>query len=141
MNPELRRFVQAADIKPEPNPWTVVEWLCRPDMVKAEQLMLVRAFMEPGRSHPFHRHPTREEIIYVLEGQAEQWVGDEHRILQPGDMAHIPMNTIHGTYNPHADKLVFLAILGPAIAEGPDAIDVSEEEPWNKMREGFPPTT
>jgi len=141
MDPELRRFVQAADIKPEPNPWTVVEWLCRPDMVKAEQLMLVRAFMDPGRSHPFHRHPSREEIIYVLEGRAEQWVGQEHRILLPGEMAHIPMNTIHGTYNPHPENLVFLAILGPAIAEGPDAIDVSEEEPWNTMREGFPPTT
>jgi hypothetical protein len=36
---------------------------------------------------------------------------------------------------------VFLAILGPGIAEGPDAVDVSAEAPWDTMRRGFPPTT
>jgi quercetin dioxygenase-like cupin family protein len=141
MKPELRRFMQEADWRPEPNAWTVVEWLCRPDLVKADKLLLVRAFMEPGRSHPFHRHPTREEIIYVLEGRAEQWVGEEHRLLKAGEMAHIPMNMIHGTYNPHGERLVFLAILGPGIAAGPDAVDVSAEAPWSTIREGFPHTT
>jgi quercetin dioxygenase-like cupin family protein len=141
MNPKLRRFVQAADFKPEPNAWTVVEWLSRPDMVAAEHLLLVRAFMDPFRSHPFHRHPTREEIIYVIEGTAEQWVGQEHRILKPGEMAHIPVDTVHGTYNPFPERLVFLAILAPAGAPGPDVVDVSTEEPWKSLRRGFPPVT
>ena len=34
-----------------------------------------------------------------------------------------------------------LAILGPGIAEGPDAVDVSDQAPWRTMRDGFPPTT
>ena len=65
------------------SPWTLEEWLCRGDVVKNEQLLLVRANMEPFRSHPFHNHPTREELIYIIAGRAEQWVGKEHRILGP----------------------------------------------------------
>ena len=45
---------------------------------------MVRVNMEPGRAHAFHKHPTREELIYVLSGRAEQWVGREHKVLGPG---------------------------------------------------------
>jgi len=89
--PSQRRFVTAAEKVDFTSPWTIEEWLCRGDIVNNEQLMLVRANMEPGRSHPFHTHPTREEIIYIISGRAEQWVGKEHRILGPGEIAFIPM--------------------------------------------------
>jgi quercetin dioxygenase-like cupin family protein len=132
-------FVQAADRVEEQNPWTLNHWLCRPDVVDAEKLLLVRAHMEPGHCHPFHFHPHREEIIYVVSGRAEQWVGDEYRILQPGEIAHIPAGTVHGTYNPHAEPLVFLAILSPAKlggveAEAADPTDVGQQEPWVSRR-------
>jgi quercetin dioxygenase-like cupin family protein len=134
MDPMLRRFVQEADFVPVTNAWTTNVWLSRPELVGADQLLLVRATMEAGRSHPFHKHPTREEIIYVIEGRAEQWVDKEHRILKPGEIAHIPMNTVHGTWNPFGQSLVFLAILAPAKAGPPDIVDVSQEEPWRSMR-------
>ncbi len=143
MNPNDRRFVQIADALRETNPWTNNEWLCRPELVAAEKLLLVRANMDPGRCHPFHFHPYREEIIYVIHGRAEQWVGEECRILSAGEMAHIPAGTIHGTYNPHAEPLVFLAILSPAKlppeeAAALDPTDVSAQEPWASIREGRP---
>ena len=84
MNPADRRFVQIADALREPNAWTNNEWLCRPDLVAAEKLLLVRANMDPMHCHPFHFHPHREEIIHVVYGRAEQWVGTERRILGPG---------------------------------------------------------
>ena len=74
---------------------------------------MVRVNMEPGRAHAFHKHPTREELIYVLSGRAEQWVGREHKVLGPGEVALVPMGEIHGTYNSFAEELVFLAILSP----------------------------
>ena len=89
MSPAERRFVQIADALREPNAWTNNEWLCRPDLVAAEKLLLVRANMDPLHCHPFHYHPHREEIIYVIEGQAEQWVGNEHRLLKAGEMARV----------------------------------------------------
>jgi mannose-6-phosphate isomerase-like protein (cupin superfamily) len=133
MNPELRRFVQIADALRETNAWTNNEWLCRPDIVAADKLLL------PGHCHPFHFHPHREEIIFVLYGRAEQWVGDDRRILSAGEMAHIPPGTIHATYNPHKEPLVFLAILSPAKlpltqASDPDPVDVGTQEPWASLR-------
>ncbi len=131
-----RRFVTAAEKVDFLSPWTLEEWLCRGDIVNNEHLMLVRANMEPGRDHPFHCHPTREEIIYVISGKAEQWVGQEKRILDPGDIAFIPMGEVHGTYNPFDEKLVFLAILSPAKADEPGLVDMSGEEPWKSLRQG-----
>jgi quercetin dioxygenase-like cupin family protein len=135
-------FVQIADAGREINPWTHNEWLCRPDLVNAEKLLLVRANMAPMHCHPFHYHPHREEIIYVLYGRAEQWVGDQYRILSAGEMAHIPAGTVHATYNPHQEPLVFLAILSPAklpddLAATPDPCDVSTHEPWASIRKGM----
>ncbi|HJM62319.1 MAG: cupin domain-containing protein [Roseibacillus sp.] len=134
------RFMQAGDVRRERDPWATVEWLCREDLVEAEQLLLVRATIAAGRSHPFHRHPNREEIIYVISGQAEQWVEDEYRILQAGEMALIPQNVVHGTYNPFDEDVTFLAILAPSDAPGPDIVDVSTEETWAAMRKDRPPT-
>ncbi|MCI0535686.1 MAG: cupin domain-containing protein [Verrucomicrobiales bacterium] len=139
MNDTLfRRFVTGAETIRFQSPWTVEEWLCRSDVVNNQHLMLVRANMDPFRSHPFHKHPTREELIYIISGQAEQWVGQEHRTLRAGEMAFIPMGEIHGTYNPFPEKLVFLAILSPAKAAEPGIVDVSTQEPWVSMRKGMP---
>jgi quercetin dioxygenase-like cupin family protein len=134
----LRRFITAADAVRVQSPWTLEEWLCRSDVVQNEQLLLVRANMDPFRSHPFHNHPTREELIFIISGQAEQWVGKEHRILKAGEMAFIPMGEVHGTFNPFPEKLVFLAILSPANAAEPGIVDKSTEEPWASLRHGFP---
>ncbi len=143
MSPAERHFVQIADALRETNAWTNNEWLCRPDLVSAEKLLLVRANMDPMFCHPFHSHPHREEIIYVLYGRAEQWVGNEYRILRAGEMAHIPPGTVHATYNPHAEPLVFLAMLSPAtlpddLAFAADPCDVSAQEPWAGLRQGLP---
>lgn len=134
MNLSQRRFVTAAEKVDFISPWTLEEWLCRSDVVPNQELLMVRANMEAGRSHPFHTHPTREEIIYILSGRAEQWIGKEHRILGPGEMVLIPKGEVHGTYNPFRERLVFLAILSPANAPEPGIVDVSPEAPWAGLR-------
>lgn len=131
---ELLRFVTAADCNVEELPWGPHEWLAQPGLVDAEHLLLVRVTMPPGKAHQFHRHPEMEEIIYVLQGQAEQWVEEESRLLNPGEMAHIPRNIVHGTYNNSDAPLVFLAILSPAKFNGPALVDVSKETPWCDLK-------
>ncbi len=130
----MLRFIQSGNVQVEQLPWGPHEWLCRPGLTDARKLMLVRVTMPPGQAHKFHRHPAMEEIIYVVDGQAEQWVDREKRLLGPGEMAHIPTDVVHGTYNAGAGNLVFLAILSPAIFEGPALVDVSAEEPWASLR-------
>lgn len=131
---ELRRFVTSQEMQVEDAPWGPHEWLCRPGLTDAKDLLMVRVRMPPGKGHAFHRHPAMEEIIYVISGLAEQWVEHASRLLGPGDTAHIPKDIVHGTYNAGDETLVFLAILSPAIFEGPALIDVSGEEPWASLR-------
>ena len=124
----------AAEAIVEPSPWGPHDWLCRPGLTEARDLQLVRVTMPPGKGHAFHRHPAMEEIIYVVAGRAEQWVGRDRRVLGPGEIAHIPKDVVHGTYNAGGEPLVFLAILSPAIFDGPGLVDVSREEPWASLR-------
>ena len=128
------RFVTSADMEVEEAPWGPHDWLCRPGLTAAEGLLMVRVHMPLGQAHRFHRHPALEEIIYVLSGTAEQWVERECRVLGPGEMAHVPRNVVHGTYNAGDVPLVFLAILSPAVFEGPALVEVHEEEPWRSLR-------
>jgi quercetin dioxygenase-like cupin family protein len=134
MKPGALRFVTGTEMQVEPSPWGPHEWLSRPGLTDAEELLLVRVLMPAGRAHQFHRHPAMEEIIYVVSGMAEQWVDREKRILRAGDSAHIPRNVVHGTYNAGADTLVFLAILSPATSDGPPLVDVHTEQPWASLR-------
>ena len=130
----LSRFVTAHEMQVESAPWGPHEWLCRPGLTDAEDLLLVRVLMPPDRAHQFHRHPAMEELIYIISGTAEQWVGREMRTLRAGEVAHIPRDVVHGTYNAGADTLVFLAILSPARSDGPALVDVHTEEPWRYLR-------
>lgn len=134
MTDKALRFVGSTEMQVESSPWGPHEWLSRPGLTAADELLLVRVRMPPGRAHQFHRHPSMEEIIYVVSGTAEQWVDRERRVLQPGDSAHIPADVVHGTYNIGPDTLVFLAILAPAKAPGPALVDVHQEEPWRSLR-------
>ena len=129
------RFVTAREFEVELSPWGPHEWLSRPGLTDAEQLLLVRVRMPAGRAHQFHRHPEMEEIIYIESGTAEQWVDREQRQLRAGESAHIPKGVVHGTYNAGSDTLVFLAILSPAKIAGPALVDVHKEEPWCALRE------
>tara|TARA_B100000029_G_C17521230_1_gene939968 strand:+ start:509 stop:916 length:408 start_codon:yes stop_codon:yes gene_type:complete len=135
MDETLGRFVTAGEAEVEVLPWGPHEWLSRPGLTHAQQLLLVRVRMPPGQAHRFHKHPEMEEIIYVESGACEQWIGDTHKVLRPGDSAHIPPGTVHGTWNAGDETLVFLAILGPATCEGPMLVDVSRDEPWCSLRQ------
>ena len=60
--PENRRFVQIADAIRETNPWTNNEWLCRPDLVEADKLLLVTA------GELYEKHDRYEDAARVYGG-------------------------------------------------------------------------
>lgn len=132
---ECLRFVTSKDAQVEELPWGRHEWLARAGLTDSKLLQLVRVTMPPGRSHAFHRHPSMEELVMVVSGRVEQWVGRQKSILRPGELAHVPMDEVHGSYNVFAEPVVFLAILSPATFEGPALVDVSQDEPWRSIRQ------
>lgn len=128
------RFVTAADARIELAPWGRHWWLSEPELTGTKNLTLVRVTMRPGTGHAFHHHPAREEIIYIVDGVAEQWVDRERRTLRAGGIAFIPKKVVHAIYNSSKKPMTFLAILSPATARGPFLVDCSNEEPWRGLR-------
>jgi quercetin dioxygenase-like cupin family protein len=129
------RFVTARTAEIELAPWGKHWWLSKPDLTGTRQLTLVRVTMRPGTGHQFHYHPAREEIIYVVDGVAEQWVDREKRTLKAGECAFIPEKVVHAIFNASKAPMTFLAILSPAEAKGPFLVDCFDEEPWRSLRQ------
>lgn len=134
---EFLRFITKQDCEVSQAHWGHHDWCCKPEMTGTKNLILVRVTMPPGRGHQFHYHPAREEIIYILDGLGEQWVGQKKQILKPGESAFIPKKTVHGIYNSSKKPVTFLAILSPATAKGPFLVDVYDRDPWRKLRTPF----
>jgi len=59
-----------------------------------KNLMLSLVEFQPGAVVEEHSHP-HEQAGMVLEGRAHFFVGDEDRVLGPGDMYTIPGNVKH----------------------------------------------
>ena len=131
------RFVTSDKARIEFAPWGKHWWLSQPGLTDTKQLTLVRVRMRPGAGHQFHYHPSREEIIYVVDGVAEQWVDREKRKLRAGEIAFIPKNVVHAIHNRTKKPMTFLAILSPATARGPFLIDCYNDEPWRSLRTPF----
>ncbi len=133
------RFITARNAETELAPWGKHWWLSRPGFTDTKQLTLVRVTMRPGTGHQFHYHPAREEIIYVIDGVAEQWVDREKRTLKAGECAFIREKVVHAIHNVSNEPMTFLAILSPAEADGPFLIDCYDEEPWRSLRKPTEP--
>ncbi len=80
---------------------------------------------------------TRTTRFAQVSGTIEQWIDNEVRRLTVGDVAFIPKNTVHATFvDPDEPEQVRLFVtLSPS--HGPDgyeAVDVSDQDPWNALR-------
>jgi mannose-6-phosphate isomerase-like protein (cupin superfamily) len=51
--------------------------------------------LQPGEDFPTHYHHHIEEDFFTLEGSAEFYIRDQHLVVKPGDLLHIP------PLNPH----------------------------------------
>ena len=128
-------FTSSGDAKREEVPWGSLAWFSNPDSTGANALVVVEVQFDPSSGHNFHRHPNQEEVIFLLEGEIEQWVDLERRTLRAGDSAFIAKNVVHASFNSSARVARALAILGPSIGtDGYELVDVSEEEPWASVR-------
>jgi quercetin dioxygenase-like cupin family protein len=115
--------------------WGQLGWVSRPETTGAEQLVVLDVVLTPGGCHDFHKHPDQEEVLFLVSGTIEQWVGEEKQMLSAGDAAFIPKDTVHASFNDGAEGARLLAILGPCVGEaGYALVDVSSEEPWASKR-------
>jgi quercetin dioxygenase-like cupin family protein len=129
------KFVPATAAPRETLDWGVLGSLCRPSVTGARHLTVLEVTLEPGQGHNFHKHPDQEEVIVVIEGEAEQWLECESRKLRPGDTAFIGAGVVHASFNATSAPIKLLAILGPCVgADGYETVDMSEQEAYKKLR-------
>ena len=131
-------FMCVDDVEWELTDWGSIGWVVRPANVEeASRLCVLDVKIAPGQGHDFHRHPNQEEIILVRSGTVEQWIDRGRKQLTVGDVAFIPMGTVHATFVPEsaAEPVRLFVVLGPSHGpEGYEVVDVTSEEPWASLR-------
>lgn len=65
-----------------------------------------------GPPIPFHFHEAEHDFFFCHRGQIQVWVGDESRILNPGDFASAPPKTPH-SYGLHGHYSGFTGPITP----------------------------
>jgi len=129
------KFLLAKDVQVDAADWGQIGWISRPQETGSKNITQLLVVLEPGCCHNFHIHPRQDETIYVLEGEIEQCLETEKRILKKGDAAFIGMGTVHGSFNVAAETARLIAVLSPSVTEaGYELVDVSGEAPWNGLR-------
>lgn len=83
---------------------------------KASQMCIFDQWCEAGLGAPTHLHSV-EEVLEVMEGAAEIWLGSESAILQPNQSVIIPAGIKHGFRNVGDGILHVRATLAEAIFE------------------------
>jgi quercetin 2,3-dioxygenase len=48
-----------------------------------------------GEGPPLHMHPNEEQFTLILGGKLHYILGDEEKVVERGDLIHIPRNTNH----------------------------------------------
>jgi quercetin dioxygenase-like cupin family protein len=129
-------FLPAAEIVREQLDWGWLAWCSRPAGTGAKNVVAIEVTLAPGGGHAFHKHPQQEEVIYVIEGEVEQWREEENRMLGPGDAVFLPAGTVHASFNTSDGNAKLLAILGPSIGEGNgyEVVEVADQPPWRDLR-------
>ncbi len=129
------KFVPSNTVPRDTLDWGVLGSLSRPSVTGARNLTVLEVTLTPGQGHAFHKHPDQEEVIVAIEGEVEQWLEGEKRMLQPGDSAFIGAGVVHASFNVTAAPIKLLAILGPCVgADGYETVDMSDQAPYNKLR-------
>ena len=67
----------------------------RGQKVEGEKILMGRFYYPKGPGAKRHAHPN-EQIVFIMKGRVKTIIGDEEKVVGPGEVYHIPANTEHG---------------------------------------------
>ena len=98
--------------------WGVIHILAKESMTGSGTFSFGHVVLQPGQGHVRHNHPTADEVIYVLSGEADQMLDDEPAVkVKPGDCIWIPKAVYHSTINKGSEPVILIVVYAPAGAE------------------------
>lgn len=66
-----------------------------------------------GKKVPLHKHPTTDELFFILKGKIKFKVGEKEVVAGPGDTVQGKMDIPHSFENIGDEPCVFLSVKGP----------------------------
>jgi mannose-6-phosphate isomerase-like protein (cupin superfamily) len=85
-------------------------------LLGGRQLCIFDQFCDPGLGAPLHIHAV-EEVLEVIEGTAEIWLGKNSAIVKPNQSVLVPAGAKHGFRNLENTTLHVRATLAAPIFE------------------------
>ena len=79
--------------------------------IGGDQVLLCRVTYEAGKSVPRHAHEHTEQVIAVVDGEVEVTIGNEKRMLRPGDVCVMNRGVEHELHS--AGGVTFFEALPP----------------------------
>lgn len=99
--------------------------------VKGELMKVGIVVYQKDKGAPPHYHPNDEQFNLILEGRRVMILDGKVAYAEPGDLIHIPRNSVHGGGQSLDEKCVFFAAKSPAgsgvMGEDYNAVDNAEE--------------
>lgn len=80
------------------------------------QLCIFEQWCDPGKGAPTHLHAV-EEVLTVMEGTADVWVGDTTAAVAAGQSVVVPAGRKHGFRNSGTSTLHVMATLASPMFE------------------------
>ncbi|CAM4482488.1 cupin domain-containing protein [Nocardia ninae] len=114
--------------------WGSIKWHVTPGIIDGASSTLGEVVINPNKGHDRHDHPDSDEILYVVDGEGRQTVGDSDEFaIKVGDAVWIPRGTLHSTYNTGWRPLRLVATYTPGGAEAalrglPDFVELAPGE-------------
>ena len=88
------------------------ESLCKIKAVTGDKLQLVWAIFQPGGTYETHSHP-HEQFSFMVQGRMRLRVGDEEKLVGPGDIWYAPPNVVHGGDILGDEPVIFVDVFHP----------------------------
>jgi len=89
-----------------------------------------------GEGPPLHHHPNEEQFTLILEGKLHFILGDEERIVERGDLIHIPRFTDHRSRSVDGPA-TFFTVKSPA-GDGDLQQDYNKSDGAEQAEEKYP---
>ncbi|WP_066500662.1 PocR ligand-binding domain-containing protein [Abyssisolibacter fermentans] len=97
--------------------WGCIKWLKEPEDFDNKKMIVGHVTFLPHKKQGRHLHSGSEQILYVISGVGEHWVGDKYYPLLPGSIHHIQHNVGHELKNTGDNPLEMIIVYNPRSVE------------------------
>ncbi|MFE4963578.1 cupin domain-containing protein [Streptomyces sp. NPDC056660] len=115
---ETRTRTVQSELSTEVFDWGSIKWGVSADHFSGAPLTAGEVIINPAKGHDLHTHPNSDEVLYFIDGEGIQTVGDSGEFpVRAGDFVFVPRGTPHSTFNTGWRQLRIIVVYTPGGAE------------------------